>query len=173
MKMSRGVRALAAVALAGAAALAGAGQAGAGEPAGAGTPAPRTCAPGDLEIRIGERPSPLPDTERLFVIGFRSLKNGWCVLSGALDYIRFYDTAGRPLDVRFTDKDAVAPFDQVWVTDLGGPVVYVAGPKGGEVMPIGSLAFSMPTAPVSETRVAWPSPTSGPLRFTKIVPPAS
>ncbi|WP_147455104.1 hypothetical protein [Saccharothrix australiensis] len=164
--MSGSGRALAAVALAGAAVLAAAG------PAGADERPTRTCAPGELTVRIGERPSPSA-ADRLFVIGFRGNEGVSCLLSGALDYIRFYDTSGRPLDVRFSDKSAVPPFEQVPVNDFREAVVYVAAPKRGGSLPIGGMAFSVPTAPESEMKAAWPAPVAGPLRITGIMSPAS
>lgn len=166
LKKSGMWRALTAVAVAGAAVLAGA------APAAADERPSRVCAPGELSVQIAEGHSPHPK-DRLFVIAFRAHKGVSCLLGGALDYIRFYDTSKRPLDVRFTDKDAVAPFDQVLVEDWHGPVVYVAAPAGDGGLPIGSMAFSVPTAPESEMAAAWPAPVRGPLRLTKIVQPAS
>jgi len=96
------------------------------------------------------------------------------MISGALDYIRFYDPAGQPLDVRFSDKNAVAPFDEVLVDDFFRAIVYVFAPAGSGGTSIGSMAFSVPTAPESELKAAWPlSPVRGPLRITKIMSPAS
>ncbi|NUU20487.1 MAG: hypothetical protein HOV68_03070 [Streptomycetaceae bacterium] len=166
MTMSRSGRALAAMALAGAAVLAAAG------PAGADDWPTRTCAPGEVSARISERPSPSAD-DRLFTIALQGREGVSCLLSGALDYIRFYDTSGRPLDVRFSDKAAVAPFDQVLVDDLRAAVVYVAAPKGGGGRPIGGMAFSVPTAPETEMKAAWPSPVLEPLRITEIMGPVS
>ena len=159
-------RALTAVALAGAAVLAAAG------PAAADEPPTRACAAGELSVKIVEMHSPSA-SDRLFGITFQAHKGVSCLLSGALDYIRFYDTSKRPLDVRFSDKSAVAPFDQVWVEDFRRAVVYVAAPAGNGGLPIGGMAFSVPTAPESEMTAAWPAPVNGPLRITKIMAPVS
>ncbi|PWK81341.1 hypothetical protein C8D88_118109 [Lentzea atacamensis] len=152
------------------AALAGAAVLTAVVPAGADVRPTRPCAAGEISAEIGEGRSPNPSTSRLFTI---SLKGVSCLLSGALDYIRFYDTSGRPMDVRFSDKFAVAPFENVWVDDFRRPVVYVSAPAGNGGMPIGSMTFSVPTAPESELTAAWPAPAGGPLMLTKIMRPVS
>lgn len=160
-------RALTMAALAGVAVLTAAG------PAGADERPTRACAAGELSVQIGEGHSPSPGTSRLFVISFQGNEGVSCLLGGQLDFIRFYDTSGRPLDVRFSDKFAVPPFEQVWVGDFRRAVVYVSAPAGSGGQPIGSMAFSVPTAPESEMTAAWPAPADGPLRLTKIMAPVS
>jgi hypothetical protein len=109
----------------------------------------------------------------LFTIRLKGHEGVSCLLGGALDYIRFYDTSGRPLDVRFSDKNAVPPFEQVWVDDFRAAAVYISAPSGSGGLPIGGMAFSVPTTPESEMTAAWPAPVNGPLHITKIMSPVS
>lgn len=160
-------RALTMVALAGIAVLTAAG------PAGADERPTRACAAGELSVQIGEGRSPSPGTSRLFVLSFQGHEGVSCLLGGALDHIRFYDTTGRSIDVRFSDKTAVPPFEQVWVDDFRRAVVYIAAPAGTGGLPIGSMAFSIPGWPASELIAAWPAPVNGPLEITKIMSPVS
>ncbi|MET8765208.1 hypothetical protein [Lentzea sp. NPDC004782] len=167
MKKSRHARALTAVALAAAAVLSAAG------PASADVRPTRHCAADEVMPRIGEGSSPRPGTTRLFTVGFRTVNGTSCLLSGALDFIRFYDTSGRPLDVRFSTKAAVAPFEDVWVDGFRWAAVYISSPAGDGGMPIGSMAFSAPTTPAAEFTAAWPGPVNGPLYISKITAPVS
>ncbi|WNV87719.1 hypothetical protein [Umezawaea sp. Da 62-37] len=167
MKKSTMRQALTAVVLAGAAVLATV------APASADVRPTRPCAGSELSVEIAEGYSPSPDTSRLFMIFLKGHDGVSCLLSGALDYIRFYDTSGRPLDVRFSDKYAVAPFEQVWVDDYRRAAVYIWTSVGSSGLPIGSMAFSVPTTPEVEMTAPWPSPVDGPLRIMKIMAPVS
>ncbi|MFD9706167.1 hypothetical protein [Lentzea sp. NPDC059081] len=120
-------------------ALAGAGIMAVAGPAGAGERAARPCAPGEVSAVISEGHSPDPTMSRLFGVWLKGQEGAGCLLTGTLDHIRFYDTAGKPLDVRFSTKTAVAPFQDVLVDDFFRAVVYIWAPAGEGGMPIGGM----------------------------------